>query len=63
VEGGAIIIPFPGVKLEDVLPNFKTFTCGDCIHAYLGADGVFCGEYREMIYNESVANTCESYEE
>lgn len=63
MEGGAVIIPFPGVKLEDVLPNFKTFHCGDCTNAYLGTDGVFCGVYREIIHDEYVANTCESYEE
>lgn len=63
MEGGAIIIPFPGVKLEDVLPKFRDFHCGDCKHAYLGSDGVFCGEFREVIINELVANICESYEE
>lgn len=62
MEGGAVIIPFPGVKLDEPLP-MKSFHCGDCKHAYLGIDGVYCGEYREIINDERVANICESYEE
>jgi hypothetical protein len=36
--------------------------CSQCEHAYLGADGVWCMAYRELIWQETVAGECELYE-
>lgn len=52
-EGEARIYAFP-VKVKN---------CGECEHAALSSSGVFCLEYREEIYDETVANECEAYEE
>lgn len=35
--------------------------CGDCEHAYVGPDGLFCMIYREMVMDEGVAEQCPSF--
>ena len=37
--------------------------CSDCVHGYLGAQGVFCVEYQEPVLDErGAAADCPSYE-
>jgi hypothetical protein len=51
------LIFFPsGAKLEQL-------NCYDCIHAYLGVQGVWCSIYREVISDERSAETCQCYED
>lgn len=35
--------------------------CSNCEHAYMGAHGVFCGEYREEVLDEAVAAECNEF--
>lgn len=52
------VIPFPGSKLA----TEETRLCGQCIHAYLGVRGVYCGEWKEEIWDERTAEDCEAYD-
>jgi hypothetical protein len=37
--------------------------CSECVHGYLGAQGVFCVEYQEPVHDErGAAADCPSYE-
>ena len=36
--------------------------CSECVNGYLGAGGVFCVEYRELIDNERTAEECASFD-
>lgn len=56
----ATIIPFPSVTPPVVEPDVKL--CVDCRNAFLGIRGIYCGEFREEIYDERIAAECEGYE-
>lgn len=49
------IITFPGVNVDTPL-------CGKCIHAYLGVRGIYCGEWKEEIWDERTAEECEAFD-
>lgn len=36
--------------------------CSGCVHGYLGAEGVFCRLFNELIDDETTANSCEGHE-
>lgn len=37
--------------------------CSNCEHGYIGAHGVFCVMFNELIYLETAADECPEYEE
>lgn len=36
--------------------------CMNCEHAYIGSRGIFCEEFNEIIYDDTIAFECDSYE-
>lgn len=39
----------------------KIKLCSECEYSTMGAYGVFCGVYREEIWDETVAGECQDY--
>lgn len=36
--------------------------CSNCLNAYYGSGGIFCIEFKEMIYDDAIALECDTYE-
>ena len=55
-----------GDRLAEVIPLHPVQSqklCSDCEFCALSAQGVYCIELREVIWNEKVAEECELFEE
>jgi hypothetical protein len=48
---------------EVVALPLRPRVCSNCEYGYIGSEGVYCIQYQEMIYLESAAADCESFEE
>jgi hypothetical protein len=51
---GELIQLFPVSKTEQ--------SCMNCENGYIGSGGLFCIEFKEMIYDDSIAVECDTYE-
>lgn len=54
---GCEIITFPNIKQE------RKITCMECIHAYFGAQGIYCETWNQVLVWDNEAEDCPFFEE
>lgn len=52
-----------GEVVQLPLPTPRLKLCSGCEHGYMGASGVFCILFNELIWLETAAEDCDHYEE